>query len=62
MNNTVLSKEALKFKLDPILTEAFEKTGIVWEHGDVKMIYCMKGGPGPKLLDASCEFFDSMVE
>jgi len=62
VNNSVLSKEALKFKLDPILTEAVEKTGRVWEHGDVKMVYCTKGGPGPKLLDASCEIFDFMVE
>jgi len=62
VNNAALANEALNFRLDPSLIEAVEKTGRVHEHGDVKMVYCTRGGPGPKTLDASCEIFDFRVE
>ena len=47
-----LAKEALTFELDPSLIAAVEKTCRVHEHGDVKMVYCTRGGPGPKTLDS----------
>ena len=57
-----MAKEALAFKLDPSLIAAVEKTCSVHEYGDVKMVYCTKGGPGPKTLDASCGIFDFKIE
>ncbi|KAL7540288.1 hypothetical protein ACHAXR_010003 [Thalassiosira sp. AJA248-18] len=62
VNNATLAKESLDFKLDTKLVEAVEKTGRVHEHGDVKMVYCTKGGPGSKTLDASCDVFDFKIE
>ena len=52
VSNESMAKEALEYKLDSNLIEAVEKTGRVHEHGDVKMVYCTKGGPGPKTLDS----------
>ena len=62
VSNEEMAKEALSYKLDPSLLEAVEKTGRVHEHGDVKMVYCTKGGPGPKTLDSSEEIFDFKIE
>jgi len=62
VNNGSMAKEALEFELDSSLIAAVEKTGRVHAHGDVKMVYCTKGGPGPKTLDASCEIFDFKIE
>ena len=52
VSNESMAKEALEYKLDSNLIEAVEKTGRVHEYGDVKMVYCTKGGPGPKTLDS----------
>jgi diphosphomevalonate decarboxylase len=57
-----LAKEALAFELDPSLMAAVEKTCTVHEHGDVKMVYCTKGGPGPKALDPSESVFEFTME
>lgn len=62
VSNEAMAKNALEFKLDSSLVEAVEKTCRVHEHGDVKMVYCTKGGPGPKTLDASSEIFDFKIE
>ena len=62
VSNEEMAKEALSYKLDPSLLEAVEKTGRVHEQGDVKMVYCTKGGQGPKTLDASEEIFDFKIE
>ena len=62
VSNGDMAKEALAFKLDPSLIAAVEKTCSVHEYGDVKMVYCTKGGPGPKTLDASCGIFDFKIE
>lgn len=62
VSNEEMAKEALSYKLDPSLLEAIEKTGRIHEHGDVKMVYCTKGGPGPKTLDSSEEIFDFKIE
>lgn len=62
VSNAAMAKEALGFKLDSTLIEAVEKSCRVHDHGDVKMVYCTKGGPGPKTLDASEEIFDFKIE
>ena len=62
VSNGDMAKEALTFQLDPNLIAAVEKTCSVHEYGDVKMVYCTKGGPGPKTLDSSCGIFDFKIE
>ena len=62
VNNAPVAKEALEFELDPSLVAAVEKTGRVHEAGDVKMVYCTKGGPGPQVLDASDGIFYFKIE
>jgi diphosphomevalonate decarboxylase len=62
VSNLALAQEALEFKLCPSLTEAVEKTGRVHEHGDVKMVYCTRGGPGPQMLDPCDGVFDFKIE
>ena len=57
-----LANEALAFELDPSLIAAVEKTCTVHEHGDVKMVYCTRGGPGPKTLDPSESVFEFTME
>ena len=57
-----LAKEALAFELDPSLIAAVEKSCRVHEHGDVKMVYCTKGGPGPQTLDPSESVFEFKME
>jgi hypothetical protein len=57
-----LANEALAFELDPSLMAAIEKTCTVHEHGDVKMVYCTRGGPGPKALDPSESVFEFTME
>jgi hypothetical protein len=61
VGNAAQAKKALEFELDPGLTAAVEKTGRVHEYGDVKRVYCTKGGPGPKTLDASSGIFDFKI-
>ncbi|KAL9181523.1 hypothetical protein ACHAXT_010328 [Thalassiosira profunda] len=62
VNNADLAKQALGFELDASLVTAVEKTGSVHEHGDVKMVYCTRGGPGAQKIDDSCQVFDFRVE
>jgi diphosphomevalonate decarboxylase len=62
VSNLALAKEALEFKLCPSLMAAVEKTGRVHQHGDVKMVYCTKGGPGPQTLDPCDGVFDFKIE
>lgn len=62
VNNVALAKKATEFKLDPTLIAAVEKTGRVHEYGDVKMVYCTKGGTGPKTLNSRFEIFDFKME
>ena len=62
VSNATMAKEAVAFQLDPSLIDAVEKTCSSRDHGDVKLVYCTKGGPGPKTLDASCEIFDFKME
>ncbi|KAL7537361.1 hypothetical protein ACHAWF_005739 [Thalassiosira exigua] len=62
VNNATLSQKALEFQLDPTLVAAVEKTCRVHENGDVKMVYCTRGGPGPQTLDSSFDVFDFKLE
>ena len=63
VSNGSMAKEALEYKLDPNLMEAVEKTGRVHDYGDVKMVYCTKGGPGPKTLDSDSDgVFEFKIE
>ena len=62
VNNVDMAKEALEFELDPSLVEDVEKSARVHDYGDVKMVYCTRGGPGPKTLDASSDVFEFKME
>ena len=62
VSNVALAREAFEFKLCPSLMETVEKTGRVHEHGDVKMVYCTRGGPGPQMLDPCDGVFDFKIE
>ena len=62
VNNADMVKQALEFELDAGLIEAVEKSCRVHEVGDVKMVYCTRGGPGYQVLDGSDGNFDFQVE
>jgi diphosphomevalonate decarboxylase len=53
VNNSDMRKVAIEFNLDGSLVEAVEKRCRVRDAGDVKVVYCTKGGPGPQTLDCS---------
>ncbi|KAL3795248.1 hypothetical protein HJC23_008333 [Cyclotella cryptica] len=58
VNNSELRKEAMEFALEAGLVEAVEKRCRVRDIGDVKMVYCTKGGPGPQTLGDQCSLFE----
>ena len=58
VNNVDLKNDALKFDLDSSLIDDVEKRCRVRDVGDVKMVYCTKGGPGPQTLDESSSLFE----
>ena len=62
VSNHEFAKEALEFKLCPTLMADVEKTGKTHAFGDVKMVYCTKGGPGPLTLDPCEGVFDFKIE
>eukprot|EP00984_Skeletonema_dohrnii_P002476 scaffold858_cov94-Skeletonema_dohrnii-CCMP3373.AAC.1 len=62
VNNKDMVSKALAFELDSGLLQAVEKSCSIRDIGDVKMVYCTKGGPGPQVLDASSEVFEFKVE
>jgi len=62
VNNKDMVTKALAFELDSGLVQALEKSCFVRDIGDVKMVYCTRGGPGPQALDASSEVFEFKVE
>ena len=62
VNNKDMVTKALAFELDAGLLEAVETSCSIRDIGDVKMVYCTRGGPGPQTLDASSEVFEFKVE
>jgi diphosphomevalonate decarboxylase len=62
VNNADMVEQALEFELDAGLIEAVEMSCRVHEVGDVKMVYCTRGGPGYQVLDGSDGNFDFQVE
>ena len=58
VNNSELRKKAIDFKLDATLVDAVEKRCRIRDVGDVKMVYCTKGGPGPQTLDDSSSLLE----
>lgn len=62
VNNAELQQKAAEFALHKSLIEAVEKRCRVRECGDVKMVYCTKGGPGPQILDDGCSLFEFVSE
>ncbi|KAL3768653.1 hypothetical protein ACHAWO_001122 [Cyclotella atomus] len=62
VNNDEKRLEAAAFELDGGLVEAVEKRCRVRDGGDVKMVYCTKGGPGPQTLEDGCSLFEFVSE
>lgn len=58
VNNAELRKQAMDWNLNVDLVEAVDRRCKVREIGDVKMVYCTKGGPGPQTLDDNCSLFE----
>ncbi|KAL7478234.1 hypothetical protein ACHAW6_004006 [Cyclotella cf. meneghiniana] len=58
VNNAELRKEAMELVLETSLLEAVEKRCRVRDVGDVKMVYCTKGGTGPQTLSDDCSLFE----
>jgi diphosphomevalonate decarboxylase len=61
VNNKELREQAMAFELDAGLVEAVEKRCRVRECGDVKMVYCTRGGPGPQTLEDGSSLFEFCV-
>ena len=62
VKNAELRKKAVDFGLNDGLVEAVEKRCRVRDAGDVKMVYCTKGGPGPLTLNEKCSLFEFVSE
>ena len=62
VNNKDMVAEALAFELDPELLKVLEKSCSIRDIGDVKMVYCTRGGPGPQTLDGSNDVFEFNFE
>ena len=62
VNNAELRKKATEFNLDASLVDEVEKRCRVRDAGDVKMVYCTKGGPGPQTLDDKFSLFEFVSE
>jgi diphosphomevalonate decarboxylase len=62
VNNAELRQKAVDFGLSHGLVEAVEKRCRVRDAGDVKMVYCTKGGPGPQTLNEDCSLFEFVSE
>jgi diphosphomevalonate decarboxylase len=62
VNNAELRKQAMEFVLEASLVQAVEKRCRVRDVGDVKMVYCTKGGPGPQTMSDNCSLFEFVTK